>query len=159
MTNYYPEKYPTLAKYKYQSQCNKDSLFAFQCEELQHRLDAVPVVHFKATEFFKSLRNPNNVVEATRYAGVLSSAVLLLSKLDKIRSQFGRQIIINSGYRNSTTNRMVKGSPTSLHMRGLAVDIRPATPYLLRKLWTLCKSSGYFSEMILHDNYIHLGIK
>lgn len=154
-----PAKYPTLAKYKLRSRCSLDSLFAFQCEELQEKLDRNGIIHFTASEFFNSCRNPNNIVESTVYDSVLSSAYLTLSKLDKIRYAFGRAIHINSGYRNPITNRLVKGVPNSLHMRGLAVDIRPATPYLIRDLWRICKQFGYFSEMILHENYIHLGIK
>ncbi|MDE6629641.1 MAG: hypothetical protein K2K36_09775 [Muribaculaceae bacterium] len=159
MSNYDPKKFPTLAKYKYRSQCANDSLFAFQCEELQERLDRLPVTFFTAAEFFRSQRNPNNVIPASQYDSVISSAVLTLTKLDKIRFFFGHGIIINSGNRNPTTNRMVKGVPTSLHQYGLAVDIRPSTPYMLRKLWRYIEVSEYFSEMILHDNYIHLGIK
>ena len=48
----------------------------------------------------------------------------LLEKLQALRSALGRPVIINSGYRNPEHNKRVGGSPTSLHMQGMAADIR-----------------------------------
>ncbi|WP_016755819.1 D-Ala-D-Ala carboxypeptidase family metallohydrolase [Leptospira santarosai] len=43
--------------------------------------------------------------------------------LEPLRSAIGRPIQINSGYRSPAVNRKVKGSITSQHMAGEAVDI------------------------------------
>lgn len=45
------------------------------------------------------------------------------SKLEIIRSAFNRPLYVVSGYRSERVNRAVGGSPTSLHLTGLAVDI------------------------------------
>lgn len=47
----------------------------------------------------------------------------LLNMLDSIRKDIERPIKINSGYRTEEHNRRIKGSPTSSHVKGLAVDI------------------------------------
>lgn len=47
----------------------------------------------------------------------------LAEKLQRLRSALGKPIIINSGYRCPERNAQVKGSPTSQHLHGKAVDI------------------------------------
>jgi zinc D-Ala-D-Ala carboxypeptidase len=44
--------------------------------------------------------------------------------LDPLRARVGREVHIKSGYRAYAVNRAVKGSPTSQHMAGEAVDIK-----------------------------------
>ena len=43
--------------------------------------------------------------------------------LDPLREKYGKPIYVNSGYRCPALNKAVKGSKTSHHMQGLAVDI------------------------------------
>lgn len=45
-------------------------------------------------------------------------------KLEFIRSCYNRPIYIDSAFRSPDVNKAVGGSPTSLHLVGLAVDIR-----------------------------------
>lgn len=45
--------------------------------------------------------------------------------LDPLRESWGSAIIVNSGYRCPVLNKAVKGSKTSAHLTGWAVDIRP----------------------------------
>jgi uncharacterized protein YcbK (DUF882 family) len=47
----------------------------------------------------------------------------MLSKIDMIREEFGKPIYINSGYRTEYHNEKVGGSPTSSHLKGLAIDV------------------------------------
>lgn len=47
----------------------------------------------------------------------------LLSVLDSLREDFGKPIIINSFYRDTTHNLRVGGVKTSKHLKGAAVDI------------------------------------
>ena len=48
----------------------------------------------------------------------------LIRKLDALREDLGRPIIINSGYRCEQHNQNVGGSPNSQHLYGKAADIR-----------------------------------
>lgn len=48
----------------------------------------------------------------------------LVDVLQKIRNHFGKPIIINSAYRNSSYNKKVGGSYSSYHTKGMAADIK-----------------------------------
>jgi len=48
----------------------------------------------------------------------------LLDRLQKIRTEAGRPVIINSGYRCPGYNRQVGGAPQSQHVEGKAADFR-----------------------------------
>jgi uncharacterized protein YcbK (DUF882 family) len=47
----------------------------------------------------------------------------LLQKLEEMRFEYGKQIIVTSGARCEEHNRKEGGKPGSLHLKGLAVDI------------------------------------
>lgn len=49
----------------------------------------------------------------------------LYELLEQIREQFGQPIIVNSGYRSPEHNARVGGAKNSMHVQGLAADIRP----------------------------------
>lgn len=48
----------------------------------------------------------------------------LIRKLDALREDLGRPVVINSGYRCKKHNDAVGGSPTSQHLLGKAADIK-----------------------------------
>ena len=48
----------------------------------------------------------------------------LIRKLDALREDLERPVVINSGYRCARHNRAVGGSPNSQHLLGKAADIR-----------------------------------
>ena len=52
---------------------------------------------------------------------------LCVNLLQPIRDAWGKPIKVTSGYRCYKLNRAVGGSPTSVHTRGWAVDIKPAS--------------------------------
>jgi len=49
---------------------------------------------------------------------------LVVNVLDPLRTALGRPVRITSGYRAPAVNQAVKGSPTSQHMKGEAVDMK-----------------------------------
>lgn len=55
---------------------------------------------------------------------VKSNLRYVATKLEKIREVYNMPIYIESGYRSPPVNTVVGGSRTSLHLVGLAVDIR-----------------------------------
>lgn len=72
--------------------------------------------HFRATEF------------ACNHCGELHPSgnmppVQLLDILEAIRAEFGKPVVINSGYRCQTHNANVGGARGSRHMKGDAADI------------------------------------
>ncbi|MFM7791515.1 MAG: D-Ala-D-Ala carboxypeptidase family metallohydrolase, partial [Microcystis panniformis] len=50
-----------------------------------------------------------------------------MRELEKIRTDYGKPIIITSGYRPEQINRAVGGVSNSQHIRGTAVDSCPPT--------------------------------
>lgn len=54
-----------------------------------------------------------------------------------------------SWFRNAKVNKLVKGSPSSFHMTGGAVDIETCIPQLTNKeIFEYCKSTLNFTELI-----------
>lgn len=49
----------------------------------------------------------------------------LYDLLEAIRSEFGKPIVVNSGYRSPEHNAKVGGAKNSYHVKGCAADIRP----------------------------------
>lgn len=48
----------------------------------------------------------------------------LVELLERIRTHFGKPVVINSAFRTEGHNRRVGGSPNSKHLLGMAADIR-----------------------------------
>lgn len=48
----------------------------------------------------------------------------LVEVLQKIRSHFGKAVVINSGYRTAKHNKAVGGATYSQHLYGMAADIK-----------------------------------
>jgi len=56
---------------------------------------------------------------------VRSNILRVMTELQKIRDEWGKPIIITSGYRPAAINRAVGGARLSRHIVGDAVDIKP----------------------------------
>lgn len=79
-----------------------------------------------------------------------------LKKLDNLRHEFGLPMVLNSSYRSPTYNRVVKGKPNSMHLKGRAVDI-DATGYTgaqKAKLVKLALDMGF--SVGVSASFIHL---
>ena len=83
---------------------------------------------------------------------------LLVTKLQKLRDEWGLPLIITSGYRCELHNREVGGVKQSLHKVGQAADVRvPASEQ--ERFRDLALSCG-FSRAISYGNrhFIHIEI-
>lgn len=87
---------------------------------------------------------------------VLSNIIEVAHQLQRIRDHLGIPIYINSGYRCSELNRIVKGVDNSAHLKGLAVDITTCTFPANELLFDSCKIVD-FDQLIYYDSFIHLG--
>ena len=88
--------------------------------------------------------------------------------LDPLREAFGAPIVVQSGYRNVTVNKLVDGVPTSFHTKGLAADIsalsqdRKENARLVR---VLMDSELPFDQLIKYDinalgpRWLHIGLQ
>ena len=95
-----------------------------------------------------------------RCCGAVQISLRLVEMLESLRAAAGgRPLIITSGYRCSRHNRAVGGSGTSLHMRGLAADVRADAS--AQKLLAQHALRLGFGEIICggRKGYIHLANK
>lgn len=82
--------------------------------------------------------------------------------LDPIRSMWGKQIIVNSGYRCTDLNKAVGGVANSNHLTGEAADITTGTKDGNLKLFEMIKSSNLnFDELIDEANgsWVHVALR
>jgi len=61
---------------------------------------------------------------ACRGTGKLMVVPDALDKLQALRDLVGKPMIVNSGYRSPEHNRAVGGAKNSMHMKGIAFDVR-----------------------------------
>lgn len=88
---------------------------------------------------------------------IVSNLLYLCEKLlQPIRDKIGTPIRINSGYRCSNLNEVLKGSKISQHMKGQAADIVCND---MNKLYLIAKEME-FDQMIVYTKrrFIHLSI-
>lgn len=81
--------------------------------------------HFRLSEFTKSQTAEKfqlyNIPREE--AEVANLRALATQVLEPVRALFGKYVIVTSGFRCSTLNRLVGGVPTSQHLLGEAADI------------------------------------
>jgi len=78
----------------------------------------------------------------------------VLSRLDRARDLAKTPFVINSGYRTEAHNKEVGGSPTSSHLKGLAVDISCTNSSQREKIISALIIAG-FQRVGIAKTFIH----
>ncbi len=99
--------------------------------------------YFKFNELIVSSTGLLNIPDAKQLENMQE---LVTNILDPLRSMYGKPITTNSVFRSKAVNKMVKGSTTSDHMRGMAADID--TKYDNKILFDLIKKNFKFTQLI-----------
>lgn len=73
---------------------------------------------------------------------------LCVRVLEPIRAHFGRPVRVNSGFRSRAVNRLVRGSPSSQHMKGEAADIE-IPPFANGEVARWIEANIDFDQLIL----------
>ncbi|NLJ34249.1 MAG: DUF882 domain-containing protein [Firmicutes bacterium] len=81
----------------------------------------------------------------------------LVQRLQALRERLGRPVLINSGYRCKKHNAAVGGAPQSLHLEGMAADIRVAG-IAASKLGHLSEALG-FTGIGIYPGFVHVDIR
>ena len=81
----------------------------------------------------------------------------LLHKLQALRDEIGRPVIINSGYRTESHNKAVGGAKNSYHMQGKAVDIK-INGLKPEEIAKIAEKIG-FTGIGIYKNFTHLDIR
>ncbi len=80
--------------------------------------------HFSLEEMTKSQTAARLRIDNTPPQDVIKNLTnLCIHVLEKVRLNYGRPVIVNSGYRSPPLNRAIGGSRNSQHMSGQAADI------------------------------------
>lgn len=61
---------------------------------------------------------------ACRGTGALLLDVAALDRLQRLRTAWGRPMVVNSGFRSHPYNARIGGAPASFHLQGRAFDIQ-----------------------------------
>lgn len=105
----------------------------------------------------------NGILNQPKSMVVIQNLQSLLDVLNGLEKLLGVDIIVTSGYRVPELNRLVGGVTDSLHMYGLAADIKVdnTARCTLTDLKDLCKElrKTRLSEVVIHDTYVHIAIK
>jgi hypothetical protein len=79
----------------------------------------------------------------------LEAMVLVAEKcFEPLRAWYGKPIRINSFYRNAALNKAVKGSATSQHLKGEAIDIDAGSRAENKKLFEWCRDNLVFDQLL-----------
>jgi hypothetical protein len=84
---------------------------------------------------------------------------LVNNVLDPIREDWGKPIIVTSGFRCKAVNDKVGGVATSQHTKGQAADLDIGTTEQNKELFDfICKSGITFDQLLLENNgaWVHL---
>ena len=81
--------------------------------------------------------------------------------LDPLRKEYGKPIIINSGFRNKQLNKLIGGSKTSQHLTGQAADIQTIvdTKEENKKLFDLIQKLNLPFDQLIDEydfNWVHV---
>jgi uncharacterized protein YcbK (DUF882 family) len=103
-------------------------------------------------------RDPRRVPAAG--SSIEKNILTIARELDKIRSEWGKPVLVTSWYRPAAVNRAIGGASASQHINGGAVDIRPVNPGDLLRLQAWCDENwfgalGYGARR----GFVHLDIR
>ena len=113
--------------------------------------------YFTIKELTKSTTAIKRHIDNTPSKEVERSLTALVEKvLDPLREEYGKPIIVTSGYRCPRLNAIVGSTPSSQHVKGEAADIKSVqdTPEENKKLFDLIvKLKLPFDQLINEHNY------
>lgn len=94
-------------------------------------------------------------IDNTPNSEIVNNLTQLVDKiLDPLREKYGKPINVTSGYRCPELNKILKGSNTSQHLKGLAADITVGTPQKNRQLFGLILYLDLpFDQLIDESNF------
>jgi zinc D-Ala-D-Ala carboxypeptidase len=116
--------------------------------------------HFKLNEFTRSATADRlNIDNTPTFEVVANLTRLCMLVLDIAREQYGKPIIITSGYRCQRLNKSVGGVSNSQHLQGLACDIVVND---MDKLFNILKHNPHIDQLLYESNgkskWLHVSI-
>lgn len=92
---------------------------------------------------------------------IINMKIVAEKCFEPARRAMGKPIRVNSFYRCPELNKAVKGSPTSQHVKGEAIDMDMGNVADNKKLYDWCKANLIFDQLINEYNYswVHISFK
>lgn len=116
--------------------------------------------YFTIKELCKSSIGKAKNIDNTPDSKILKNLEQLVDNiLDPLRKEYGKPIIVNSGYRCPALNKAVGGSKTSHHMLGLAADITAGSPIKNKQLFDLAQKLDLPYDQLIdekHFQWVHV---
>jgi len=105
-------------------------------------------------EATKSNTAIRNGIKNEPNAQELSNMKLVAEKcFEPLREWYGKPIRVNSFFRCEKLNTLVKGSKTSQHVEGKAIDMDAGSKEENKKLFEWCKANLVFDQLINEYDY------
>ena len=105
--------------------------------------------HISLKEAIFSQTAENLKINNTPGQKELEAMVLVAEKcFEPLRVWYGKPIRINSFFRNKALNKAVKGSATSQHLKGEAIDIDAGSRAENKKLFEWCRDNLIFDQLL-----------
>jgi len=124
--------------------------------------------YFELDEFIRSdTARKKGIDNSPTFEVVDNLDELVETILDPLRAAYGKPIRISSGYRCPKLNKAVGGSPTSVHMKGLAADLQVSGSFNKFRDFVVAwfRTTGTrFDQLLLETNqktgakWIHIGM-
>ena len=121
--------------------------------------------YFKFIEMIRSSKaNECGIDNWPKDADIMDNIIFTMECLDKIREDYGLPLYITSGYRCDELNDRLKGSKTSQHMKGQAVDINLGSIEKNRAFFNWCQANINdlpIDQLIdeSHYSWVHISFK
>jgi zinc D-Ala-D-Ala carboxypeptidase len=117
--------------------------------------------NFSLDEFIFSQTAARSGIDNTPDAATLRNLKHLAEQLEIVREALGKvPILVSSGYRSAALNRAVKGSKSSAHLTGLAVDFTaPRFGTVLQTAKAVAACPIAYDQVIYEfGRWVHLGV-
>lgn len=118
-------------------------------------------IYFTIKEMTKSQTAELYHIDNTPTKEVIENLKKVMYILDMVRVHMGKPIFVNSGYRCKKLNEIVGGAPKSMHIKGLAADIRTKEKEDLNTMTKFLKENQKefkIIELIKYNTFIHIGV-
>jgi zinc D-Ala-D-Ala carboxypeptidase len=110
--------------------------------------------HISLEEATKSATAIRNGIDNTPSVEAAKNMLLVAKHcFEPLRKWYGKPIRVNSFYRCPELNALVKGSPTSDHVKGMAIDIDAGSIEENQKLFDWLKDNVEFTQLINEYNF------
>lgn len=115
--------------------------------------------YFSLEELTFSQEAARRGIDNTPTMEIANQLDMTANQMDKVRDLLGHPVLVSSGYRCPELNAAVRGSPTSSHMRGEAVDFTCPKFGTVREVFDAVRRSHiHFDQLIVeYGRWVHIG--